>query len=104
MNNVVNLRETQRTSKSNINSQKINVNDTALVYDKLVPRHFWRIAIVTGVLPSRDCEIRGAIARIVKTNTILKRPVNELFTVRNIYHDTNQTDKAREQKLRRDKC
>ena len=75
MNNVVNLRETQRTSKLNINSQKINVNDTALVYDKMVPRHFWRFAIVTGVLPSRDSEIRGAIVRIVKTNTILKRPV-----------------------------
>ena len=34
MNNVVNLRETQRTSKSNINSQKINVNNIVLVYDE----------------------------------------------------------------------
>ena len=37
MNNVVNLRETQRTSKLNINSQKINVNDIVLVYDEMVP-------------------------------------------------------------------
>ena len=57
-------------------------------------RHFWRIAIVTRVLPSRDSEIRGAIVRITKTNTILKRPVNKLFVVENTYHDTNQTDKA----------
>ena len=37
----------------------------------------------------------------VKTNTILKRPINKLFTVENTY-DTNQTDKAREQNLRRE--
>ena len=73
-----------------------------LVYDEKVPRHFWRIAIVTGVLPSRDSEIRGAIVRIAKTNAILKRPVKKLFTVENTYHDTNQTDKAREQKLKRE--
>ena len=56
-------------------------------------RHFWRIAIVTPVLPSRDSEIRGAIVSIAQTNTILKRPVNNLFAAENIYHDTNQTDK-----------
>ena len=68
----------------------------------MVSRHFGRIAIVTGVLPSRDSEIREAIVIMAKTNVILKRPVNKLFTVKNTYHDTNQTDKAREQKLRRE--
>ena len=70
-------------------SIKINVNDIVLVFYEKVLRHFWRIAIVTRVLPSRDSEIREAIVRIAKTNTILKRPV-----VENTYHDTNQTDKA----------
>ena len=90
----VNLRETQRTSKLNINSLKINVNDIVLVFYEKVPRHFWRIAIVTRVLPSRNSEIRGAIVRIAKTNTILKRPVNKLFADENTCHDTNQTDNA----------
>ena len=53
-----------------------------------------------GGLPSRDSEIRGAIMRIAKTNTILKRFVNKLFAVENKYHDTNQRDKPREQKFR----
>ena len=44
----------------------------------------------------------GAIARIKKTNAILKRPVNKLFPTEYTYHDTNQTDKAREQKLRQE--
>ena len=46
------------------------------------------------VLPSTDSEIREALMRIAKTNTILKRPVNKLFGVENTYHDTNQADKA----------
>ena len=95
----VNLRETQQTSNININSLKINVNDIVLAFYEKVPRHFWRIAVVTRVLPSRDAEIRGAIVRIVKT-VILKRLVKKLFAVENIYYDTNQTDKAREQKFR----
>ena len=86
----MNLRETQQTSKLNIDSLKINVNDIVLVFYEEVPRHFWRIFI----------EIRGAIVRIAKTNTILKPSVDRLFAVENTYHDTNQTDKAREQKFR----
>ena len=49
---MVNLCETQQASKLDINSKKIVV----LVYDGKVPRHFWRIVIVTGVSPSRDFE------------------------------------------------
>ena len=55
---VVNLRETQRTSKLNKNSLKINVNDIVLDFYEKVPRNVWRIAIVTRVLPRRDSEIR----------------------------------------------
>ena len=90
---IENLRETQ-TLKSNTNSLKINVNDIVLVFYEKVPKRFWRIAIVTRVLPSRNSEIRGAIVGVAKTNTVLKRPVNKLFAVENTYHDTNQPDKA----------
>ena len=83
MNNVVNLRETQRTSKLNINFHKINNNDIMLVYDEMVSRHFCRITIVSRVLSSRDSKIRRAIVRMTKTNTIRKRPVNKLFTIKN---------------------
>ena len=65
---------------------------------KRSPQNYWMTAV--GVLPSRDFEIIGAIVRITKTNTIFKRLVNKLFTVENTYHETNQTDKARELKFR----
>ena len=55
---VINLRETQPTSKLNINSLEINANDIVLIYVEKVPRHFWRIAIVTRVLPSRHSEFK----------------------------------------------
>ena len=96
---IVNLCGKQRRLKLNINFSKINVNNGASLWWKgtqilLEHCHSRR------VLPNRDSEIREAIVKITKTNTILKHPINKLFTIENIYHDTNQTDKAREQKLR----
>ena len=70
-----------------------------LVYDEKAPRHFWRIATVIGLLPSRDSDSKGAIVSIKNTNAFLTRPVNKLFRIEHTYRDTNQTDKAREQKL-----
>ena len=58
----------------NVNDIVTDINDIVLVFYEKVPREFWRIAIVTRVLPSKGSEIRGAIVRIAKTNTILKRP------------------------------
>ena len=57
----VNSRETQGTSKIN---NKLPKNYVVLVYDEKVPRHFWRIAMGTEVLPSKDSEIKGPIVRI----------------------------------------
>ena len=37
---------------------KLPKNYVVLVFDKKVPGHFWRIAIVTGVLPSRGFETK----------------------------------------------
>ena len=90
----MNLHETKRTSKLNIDSLNIEITDIVLVFYEKVPKHFWKISIVTQELPNRDSEIRGVIVKIKKTNTIPKRPVNKLFVVENTYHDTNQTDKA----------
>ena len=37
---------------------KLQKNYVVLVYNEKVPRHFWRSAIVTEVLPSRDPETK----------------------------------------------
>ena len=36
---------------------KLSKNYVVLVCDEKVPRHFWRIAIVTEILPSRGFDI-----------------------------------------------
>ena len=43
---------------------------------------------------------KRVIVGIKKTNAMLKCPLNKLFRIKHIYHDTSQTDKAREQNLR----
>ena len=75
---------------------KLPKNYVVLVYDGKVPRHFLGIAIVTGVLPSKDSEIKGTIVKVKKTDAILKRLVNKIFPIEYRYHDTNQTDKTKE--------
>ena len=42
------------------------------------------------------------MVRIKKANAVLKRPANRLSPTEYTYHDTNQRDKKREQKLRRE--
>ena len=53
---------------------------------KRYPDNFGELPL-TGLLPSRDSEIRGAIVRMAKTNAILKRPVNKLFPIENTYQE-----------------
>ena len=43
---------------------------------------------------------KGVIVIVKMANAIFKYPVNKLFRIEYTYHDTNQTDKAREQKVR----
>ena len=42
------------------------------------------------------------MVRIKKANAVLKRPANRLSPNEYTYHDTNQRDKARKQKLKRE--
>ena len=37
---------------------KLPKNYVVLVYDEKVPKHFWRIVIVTGILSRRDSETK----------------------------------------------
>ena len=70
-------------------------------YDEKVPRDFWRIAILTGYYLVEIRKQKGVIVRIKKANAIFKCSVNKLFPTEYTYHDINQADKAREEKLRR---
>ena len=57
--------------------------------------------LLTGVLHSRDSEIRGAIVWISKTNVIIKRSINKLFPLKKyIKNQPNGYDKGTKVKAR----
>ena len=62
-------------------------------FNEKVPRHFWRIAIVMRVLPRRESEIRGSIDQY-------NPQISRKKSLRSWKYDTNQRDKAREQKFK----
>ena len=50
-----------------------------IIYYEKVPRHLWRIGIITKLLTSKDGNCRGAEVKIGKTSSIIRRPVNKLY-------------------------
>ena len=82
----------------------VNLRETANIkikYKKVksCPDTFAELPL-TGALPSKESEIRGAIVLIAKTNKILRYPINKLFPIENTYQDTIQAGTAGEQNLR----
>ena len=67
---------------------------------KRCPDTFGELPQLQGYYLAEILKQKGTIVRIKKTNAMLKRLVNKFFPTEYTYHDTNQTDKAREQKLR----
>ena len=65
---MVNLGETQQTSKLNIKRRKVTHT----------------------LLQNCHSKIKGAIVIPAKTNAILKRPVNKLFPIENTYQETTK--------------
>ena len=75
---------------------KLRKNYVVLVYDEKVPRHFWRISTVTGVLPSRESETKRSDNENEKGQWNPQMSRKKLFVTEYTYHDTKQTDKARD--------
>ena len=74
-------------NKYNILSCELPLHNGPAQADNIC-RNSFRELPLTGVLPSRDSKIRGAIVRMAKTNAILKRPLNKPFSLK--IHIKNQ--------------
>ena len=75
---VTGLREVQRRTDKQ-GGEEIQVGDIVIIYDEKCPRHLWRIAKVEKLIKGNDSKIRGAVLKIGKTGSIIKRPVNKLY-------------------------
>ena len=59
----------------------VRIGDIVTVYDKNVPRAFWKLARVMQLIPSKDGIIRGALIRVGSSSKqiLLRRPLEHLY-------------------------
>ena len=63
----------KRVAKSN-SEVLIKPNDVVVIHDDNLPRHLWRLGKIESIITSKDSQVRGAIVRTRKSQT-LKRPL-----------------------------
>ena len=74
------LRDLQKTkAKKGVND--IEVDDIVLIEHDKMPRQFWRLGRVLNVIRSRDNKVRAAEVKVGKTEHVIKRPVNKLYSL-----------------------
>ena len=74
-----------RERHKNINrstKREIKVGELVLISDENLQRHRWRVAVVEGLISSKDGHVRGCRLRITnnksKISTYINRPANKL--------------------------
>ena len=84
------LREYQKIVQPNDNLPMIKIGDIVIVHEKSQPRAIWRMGKIEEVIKGIDGHIRGAVVRISKTNSLIKRPINLLYPIE--YKDSSSYD------------
>ena len=87
---VVSLRESHKCRKSN-DMEVISVRDIVLIYDKVQPRHLWKLGRVWSLIRSKDGSVRAAKVKCGVSGNIISRPVNKLYPIelRKSSHEDN---------------
>ena len=75
------LREYQKIVQPNDNLPRINIGDIMIVHENFQPRTLWKMGIIEDVIKGSDRHTRGAVVRISKSNSLIKRPVNLLYPI-----------------------
>ena len=70
----VNLREYLKIKHQNKHQQTVNVKDIVIVQEDKMRRTTWKVGI-----EGTDDNIRGAVGRVPRTKSLIKRPVNRLL-------------------------
>ena len=73
------IRDLQKV-KANKGVIVIKVDIVLIAQDKM-PRQFWRLGRVMKVFTSRDNKVRAAEVKSGKTEHIIRRPVNKLYSL-----------------------
>ena len=75
------LCNSHKTEKGTSKHEIIAEGDVVLVHDDLVKQGFWKIELVTKVIPGRDDVVQGAVVKVCSGGscTLLRRPIQRLY-------------------------
>ena len=86
------LRESHKCHrKSQSSSLHAKVGDIVIIHEELIPRHLWRLGLVTKLIESHDGLVRGAEVLVGETGSKIRRPVSRLFPIE-CAHDEKHDD------------
>ena len=81
---LVNLREYQKIKHPNKYQETVNVKDIVIVQEDKMPRSAWKVGIVEEIIKGIDGNIRGAVVRVRRTKSLIKRPVSRLYLIERV--------------------
>ena len=88
---LVNLREYQKIKHPNKHQQIVNVKDIVIVQEDKMPRSAWKVGIVEQVIKGTDDNIRGAVVRVPRAKSLIKRPANRLYLIERVQNEPKAT-------------
>ena len=65
--------------------------DIVIVREDKMPQSAWKVAIVVEVINGTDGNTREAIAKVPRTNFLIKRPVNRLYLTERVQNEPKAT-------------
>ena len=83
------LRESHKSFHRSKSSSGLHarVGDVVIIHQEFIPRHLWRLGVITKLIESKDGFVRGAEVLVGQTGSKIKRPVSKLFPIEYIRDD-----------------
>ena len=78
------LHENHKITSTNKNHPTISLNDVVLIEEERKPRSTWKMGIVVELIKGKDDNVRGAIVRVPKSNSLITRPICELYHIESL--------------------
>ena len=85
---IINNRPTLRESHTQVATKgdhpTVQIGDVVVMEEGNIPSSSWRLGEVEGLIKGHDNQVRGAHVKVVKTNTMVQRPVSRLYKIEGV--------------------
>ena len=75
------LCENHKITSTNKNRPTISLIDVVLIEEKRKPRSTGKMGIIVELIKGKDDNVRGAIVRVPKSNSLITRPICKLYHI-----------------------